>query len=101
MDRSKELEILKILNFHESKFDAIFGYTNDSLDVIEIGPNKIKSIPKNLFEGLDTIKALWIYENPIEKLDEEIFANLKNLETVWIYKTKITHFQSNSTIIKK
>jgi len=86
---SIDLACLGIKTAPKIKFDFI-----ESLDVLEMGTNKIEVLPSNMFEFVPTITSLNLERNQIKTIHPNAFNGLKNLQTLMLGYNQIREIDS-------
>lgn len=86
---SIDLACLGIETAPKIKFDFI-----ESLDVLEMGTNKIEVLPSNMFEFVPTITSLNLERNQIKEIHINAFNGLTDLQTLMLGYNQIKEIDS-------
>lgn len=68
----------------------------ENLELLDLGDNKLSSLPLNAFTLLTKLRQITLGENQIENIPNGLFTNNIKLEKIYLYKNKIKFIGSSS-----
>ncbi|XP_065226390.1 adhesion G protein-coupled receptor A3 isoform X2 [Planococcus citri] len=97
-----KLKILKTLILSNNKLETIDRETFEGLQSLEncdLGNNNINFIDSEAFSRLKNLKALTISNNQLEKLDKEMFEGLQSLERLKLANNRLITLPEEATLL--
>ncbi|XP_067145416.1 uncharacterized protein [Centruroides vittatus] len=90
LEELRNVERIDVLRLMTEKFPNGLFNGLPSLKTIYVVSGRIRSFPEDAFRGLNRLKSLYLFDNRLEDLPETLFYGLQSLENLYLSKNLLT-----------